>query len=167
MYKRSIPENITIIDYEKSDEKHYHKKDDAHYPIIKAMISDEKRAYYVKMHRYSNSSCGCQSLNLIFGYNPNNNSLNVYCQHCHYKHAKALSQVKNSCKRDTKEHAYFAQVQKDKDRFFCEICYRNDCLDIHHIVEVQHGGTDEEENLQLLCKNCHNLVHTIRRIKDQ
>lgn len=44
----------------------------------------------------------------------------------------------------------------------CEICEfdRNtDILVIHHIIERQHGGTDDWENLALICPNCHAEIH--------
>jgi len=34
-------------------------------------------------------------------------------------------------------------------------------LRVHHIVPVSLGGTDEIENLVLLCPNCHTLVHLL------
>jgi len=164
MLQRAIPDHVVLVDYEKTGEMHYHKQDDNHYPIIKVRIDEDDRLYYVKYQEYQ-WTCGCSESRMIFGYNPNNNSLNVYCLHCHMKFPKGVSQVKNSCKRDVGSHSYFAQVQKDKDRFFCEICHHSDILDIHHIIEVKDDGSDEEDNLQLLCKHCHNLVHSIRKIK--
>lgn len=35
-------------------------------------------------------------------------------------------------------------------------------LEIHHIIEVAEGGTDDPENLELLCAECHARVHRIR-----
>ena len=32
-------------------------------------------------------------------------------------------------------------------------------LEIHHIVEQCNGGTDDPENLEILCPNCHALHH--------
>ena len=32
-------------------------------------------------------------------------------------------------------------------------------LDIHHIIPIEDGGTDDPENLILLCSNCHHLFH--------
>jgi hypothetical protein len=30
---------------------------------------------------------------------------------------------------------------------------------VHHIIRKTDGGTDEEDNLLPLCKNCHKLIH--------
>lgn len=44
--------------------------------------------------------------------------------------------------------------------------------DIHHIVEQRHGGSDDHDNLTLLCPNCHRLAHVgkitkFKNIEDQ
>lgn len=36
----------------------------------------------------------------------------------------------------------------------CTICSEK-CFEIHHIIEQAEGGTDDEENLIVLCPNCH------------
>lgn len=43
----------------------------------------------------------------------------------------------------------------------CELCpYDNvNVLQVHHIVEKSKGGTDEENNLLLICPNCHCTIH--------
>lgn len=44
----------------------------------------------------------------------------------------------------------------------CELCrnHNYNILQVHHIVEQAKGGTDELENLQLLCPNCHMTIHS-------
>jgi hypothetical protein len=39
-------------------------------------------------------------------------------------------------------------------RHRCTICAEK-CFEIHHIIEQNEGGTDEAENLIVLCPNCH------------
>ncbi len=44
----------------------------------------------------------------------------------------------------------------------CERCGYDEHLEIlvtHHIVERANGGTDDWDNLELLCPNCHSLHH--------
>lgn len=43
----------------------------------------------------------------------------------------------------------------------CEICNYSleKVLVIHHIKEKCNGGTDEDSNLILLCRNCHGEIH--------
>lgn len=52
---------------------------------------------------------------------------------------------------------------------YCQICLRtkemlgrNESLLIHHVLEVQDGGSDSPENIWVLCSHCHALVHHVR-----
>lgn len=42
-----------------------------------------------------------------------------------------------------------------RDRYTCQSCGRKDNLTVDHIVQLSHGGTNNPENLQTLCKYCH------------
>lgn len=33
---------------------------------------------------------------------------------------------------------------------------------IHHLVHRKHGGTNQPENLRLLCASCHDLAHGLK-----
>jgi hypothetical protein len=55
-----------------------------------------------------------------------------------------------------------------RDRFRCQVpgcnCRRN--LHIHHIIPRSHGGSDETENLIVLCEKCHlRLLHDLHTLK--
>lgn len=41
----------------------------------------------------------------------------------------------------------------------CAICGNNDFLEIHHLTPKAHGGTDDYDNLILLCACCHAAIH--------
>jgi hypothetical protein len=52
----------------------------------------------------------------------------------------------------------------------CEMCLRRSSelhppatLAAHHVVEVQHGGEDTDENRRVYCTDCHTLIHWLRR----
>jgi uncharacterized phage protein (TIGR02220 family) len=49
----------------------------------------------------------------------------------------------------------------EKYQFKCNRCSVNDTkvLDVHHKVHRKDGGTDDLENLELLCANCHRKEH--------
>ena len=57
-------------------------------------------------------------------------------------------------------------------RFHCWNCLRTEghlkslrpsvCLQVHHVIEVERNGSDDPENLQLLCAECHADVHRRR-----
>lgn len=42
-----------------------------------------------------------------------------------------------------------------RDGRMCVICGADEKLQVDHIVERQHGGTDHMDNLQTLCETCH------------
>lgn len=42
-----------------------------------------------------------------------------------------------------------------RDRYTCSSCGRKDNLTVDHIVQLSQGGTNNIENLQTLCKYCH------------
>jgi hypothetical protein len=50
---------------------------------------------------------------------------------------------------------------KEEAGFKCAVpnCNTTSPLDIHHIHYRENGGTDEDDNLICLCKNCHGRVH--------
>lgn len=45
----------------------------------------------------------------------------------------------------------------------CEKCGRTIDLEVHHKIPVIEGGTDELDNLQVLCSICHNEAHKYNR----
>ena len=47
-----------------------------------------------------------------------------------------------------------------RDNYTCQCCGKKNCrLDVHHIIFRSNGGTDDENNLITLCKDCHKKVH--------
>lgn len=42
-----------------------------------------------------------------------------------------------------------------RDNYICRSCKRKDNLTVDHIVQLSQGGTNNLENLQTLCKYCH------------
>lgn len=42
-----------------------------------------------------------------------------------------------------------------RDKYTCQSCGRKNNLTVDHIVQLSHGGTNSPENLQTLCKYCH------------
>lgn len=49
---------------------------------------------------------------------------------------------------------------RHRDNYTCQCCGKKNCrLEVHHIIFRSNGGTDDEENLITLCKECHDGVH--------
>lgn len=40
----------------------------------------------------------------------------------------------------------------------CELCGSKRNLDVHHIIPVACGGTDDQDNLIVVCKHCHGAL---------
>lgn len=57
-------------------------------------------------------------------------------------------------------NAYFKEHQ------YCEICKRNGKLvigeQVHHIIPLKEGGSNEWSNLMTLCRCCHSRLHAER-----
>ncbi|MFC1754364.1 HNH endonuclease [Thermoproteota archaeon] len=43
----------------------------------------------------------------------------------------------------------------------CEQCGSTVDLSVHHKKPLSHGGTNDEDNLEVLCLNCHKKYHRI------
>ena len=41
----------------------------------------------------------------------------------------------------------------------CHLCDSADELTLHHILRRKYGGATEEDNLLIICKECHDIVH--------
>ena len=46
----------------------------------------------------------------------------------------------------------------------CSICNWNESsCDTHHVIPKSKGGTNEQNNLIIVCPNCHRIIHTTNR----
>ena len=41
----------------------------------------------------------------------------------------------------------------------CGTCGKAGALEVHHVKELRHGGTNDPGNLQVLCRDCHIGAH--------
>ena len=41
----------------------------------------------------------------------------------------------------------------------CEVCRENESEEVHHLIDVAHGGNSETYNLISVCNNCHKNSH--------
>lgn len=51
-----------------------------------------------------------------------------------------------------------------RDNFICRFCgcggrFSDYILEVHHIVWKRHGGSDEPDNLMVICCRCHDILH--------
>lgn len=59
------------------------------------------------------------------------------------------------------EEVYNKVLERDNHR--CRLCYSTWWLQIHHIIYRSQGGKHIEENLMMLCKSCHDKVHSSKK----
>ena len=79
-------------------------------------------------------------------------------------HKHIQSEVSRGTRGTTSEQGYGITWQKVRkihllNHPLCEDCKQQGivkpALEVHHIVELKRGGTNEDYNLQSLCKSCH------------
>lgn len=60
----------------------------------------------------------------------------------------------------------FKQIRDERMHQFgcCELCGRKFSLELHHIIPKSMGGTDEEDNLILICGVCHSRLTPKREL---
>ena len=88
-----------------------------------------------------------------------------YCE----EHKKIMDRQYNQYTREEGvKKKYGTSWKKARDRHaakypYCEQCYREGRItmmdEVHHIVPVSRGGTNEDSNLMSLCRSCHNKIH--------
>lgn len=94
------------------------------------------------------------------------------CKHCGQKFMSASKSAKycsDSCKQKnyrakqkslSEEGVSIKTYYKIFEKIPCEICQWNKTSrDLHHIIEVANGGTNELNNLICVCPNCHREIH--------
>ncbi|KKM13639.1 hypothetical protein LCGC14_1714160 [marine sediment metagenome] len=54
-------------------------------------------------------------------------------------------------------------VLRIKEERGCEECKSTDNLTVHHIVPRSFGGRKKFLNLKVLCRDCHNKIHGIKK----
>lgn len=67
---------------------------------------------------------------------------------------KANIKKRNNCKNPE-----FRKYIFDKRGNQCQRCGSKVNLEIHHIKPIFLGGGEEEDNLELLCNDCHKIIH--------
>lgn len=99
------------------------------------------------------------------------------CTSCYYKKKEIPSKVDSEVKRkkyNKRNSTLIKQVKKyfkDKNgRHYCEICefdfeeaygsIGKDYIIAHHKIPLKCGGLDIEENIILVCGNCHEMLHS-------
>ena len=94
-------------------------------------------------------SCSWQGCGALIEYNER------YCK----KHKKLNNILINIKRNNIRQYWSSWEWRKIRNEFLrknsiCAIC-GNEAAEVDHIVPVRLGGTNDESNLQALCKSCH------------
>ncbi|MGV8961856.1 MAG: HNH endonuclease [Candidatus Saccharimonadaceae bacterium] len=101
------------------------------------------------------------------------------CKHCGVDFLSASVNAKY-CSDSCKQKNYRAKQKSISDESIsiktlyklfkdipCELCQWNETSrDLHHIIKVSQGGTNELNNLICVCPNCHRMIHNNLVSKD-
>ena len=89
-----------------------------------------------------------------------------YCNGCPELTSKKYCDNHKHLNRKKSKH-YNSHWRRIRSNFlkinpFCKECYKNNKLtaanEVHHIIPVYEGGTDDYDNLMALCKSCHSKI---------
>lgn len=83
-----------------------------------------------------------------------------------------ISRPSEDKKPRRKTNAALLKLIPETHAFFCWRCLRTKeyakllnpplIFQVHHIIPIEEGGTDDPSNLQLLCHECHADIHRFR-----
>lgn len=89
----------------------------------------------------------------------------VYCE----EHEKIMNRHYEHFQRGySAGKRYGRSWKKIRDKYvrshpYCELCFREGKMvpveEVHHIVPLSRGGTNDESNLMSLCRSCHEKIH--------
>ena len=89
-------------------------------------------------------------------------------QYCEVHRTAARQQYDRYERAEDVNKTYGRKWNRIRSRYaaahpLCEMCARDGRLtpveEVHHILPVTKGGTNDESNLMSLCRSCHNKVH--------
>ena len=62
-------------------------------------------------------------------------------------------------KQRSNQHLKAQKAGRVRDLNRCQICGSTSHPEGHHIINVQHGGAADSNNIVTLCRSCHKDVH--------
>lgn len=115
------------------------------------LCSDDQLKYYYLVKRYSTSKIARLTTLSQSYVQKRLNKLKVKMR---------LNEHKTNCKNNMR-HGYYSIINTyKKQNPYCENCeWQETICDLHHIIPLSKGGTNDHLNLITLCPNCHRLVH--------
>jgi hypothetical protein len=147
---------------------------------------EEKFQAPLKEHKRGNANF----CSLSCGASWNNSQRKVYafiCKECqtefksfsnHAKYCSKKCQQRYRNRNSSGKYKYRYHINNTINKLtstsLCSNCgWDQSTCDIHHIIERKNGGTDDLNNLVIVCPNCHRLIHqgklnpvTIKNVKE-
>lgn len=110
---------------------------------------------------YTCRFCGSDRAKRIYGPHPGGHYAKIECLDCQ-RFLKWEGKPENKPNKRKNQAKLLDRYSKG----FCEICLRPvehipfpQVLEAHHIIQVEDGGGDERENIQIVCTPCHKWIH--------
>lgn len=69
-------------------------------------------------------------------------------------HEKTVESM-NSLRGNVSWNKFFKSIIDEKGNIKCYFCGSYQNLEVHHIIAIKDGGSDEEDNKMMLCPSCH------------
>lgn len=105
--------------------------------------------------------CGSDRHRRILGPHPGGHYAKIVCLECDRFH-KWEGKPEGTPKRRKNQ----AKLLERYSKGFCELCLRQSnqiplpqVLEAHHVIPVTDGGSDDRDNIQIVCTACHKLIH--------
>lgn len=108
--------------------------------------------------------CDSTETRVILGPHPGGHYSKILCADCNafkYWGKKPDSEKPKSPRAEVSK-----TLVQQYSRGFCEICLRPsvelplpETLEGHHVIPVTEQGTDDRENIQIVCTACHRWIH--------
>lgn len=75
------------------------------------------------------------------------------------EYEKRIDYTKRNNYKRRKELTNERQKGNIKKPLICGVCGSTENLELHHIIPIEFGGSDDFFNLLYLCRNCHKNIH--------
>ena len=114
----------------------------------------KKKVKGKKIHAYKCEKCG-ETFNRLTIHRDRK----IHCEKCkrQVRYINDIEKVKSILELSSRT---VQKIIKRANRK-CEICGWNESTcDIHHVIEKKNKGTDDSNNLIIICPNCHRVIHT-------
>lgn len=109
--------------------------------------------------------CACNEETIIPGPHPGGHAARANCAAC----GRLVRWVAKEDSERIKRPAAHRDLAKKYGKGLCSMCGKtqeklpaNQAFEAHHIVAFEKGGTNDRDNIVVICTACHKLIHWLR-----